>query len=155
MTILKIITFIILFIVGVAFITLYRNDGHLFDDPGVGKRLAVYMTSNSAKTSDDHVFPELRTPIFNVDAEKLFQRVLYAAGELGWTVAAHDSDNLNANLVVRSPMFLFEDDVFVQVKFVDMNNASLYVTSHSRMGKADFGANNGNIQKLLKAMISN
>ncbi len=137
MTVIKIIVLTLVFIVGVVFLTLYRNDAHLFDPPGFSKRLSTYLTTNVAETADDHVFPELRTPVFNAGADKLYQRVLYVAGKSGWTVAAHDSDNQNANFVVRSPMFLFEDDVFIQVQFVDMDHSSLYVRSSSRKGHAD------------------
>ena len=152
MTVIKIIIFAVLLIVGIVFFTLFRNDAHLFEAPGFGKRLVVYLTTNAAATADDHAFAELRTPTFNMTADKLYQRVLNAASKSGWTIAANDRDNQNANFFVRSPMFLFEDDVFVQVQFIDMNHSTLYISSNSRIGRADFAANNGNIQTLLEAI---
>jgi len=150
MTIVKIITFAIILLVGLVFFTLHRNNAHLFEAPGFSERLSVFMSTNVAETSDDHPFEELRTPVFSVDAQKLYQRVLYVAAESGWNVLAHDSDNQSANFVVRSPVFLFEDDVFVQVQFINMNESSLYVRSSSRSGRIDMAANSRNIQHLIR-----
>jgi len=152
MSIIKIIIYLVILIVGVTFFTLYRNDANLFEKPGFSKRLQVFLTTNEATTADDHPFTELRTPAFNVNAEKLYKRVLFAASESGWEIAAHDSDNQNANFVVRSRLFLLEDDVFVQVRFIDTSHSSLYVQSNSRVGRADLAANLGHIQTLLKAL---
>jgi len=152
MTVVKIIVLAIVLLVGLVFFTLQRNDANLFQAPGFYKRLSVYLTKNTAETADNHPFKELRTPVFSVSAEKLYRRVLYVAAESGWSILASDSDNLNANFVVRSPVFLFEDDVFVQVQFINMNESSLYVQSSSRSGKADFAANAGHIQALINGI---
>ena len=152
MTIIKIITFAMILVVGIVFFTLQRNDANLFQAPGIYKRLVTYLTTNTAETSDNHVFEELRTPVYNVSAEKLYKRVLYVAAESGWNVLANDSDNQNANFVVRTPVFLFEDDVYIQVKFIDMNESSLYVRSSSRTGRADLAANTGHIQTLINGI---
>jgi len=148
----KLITFVLVLIVGLVFFTLQRNDANLFQAPGFYKRLSVYLTTNVAETADNHPFEELRTPVFNVSAEKLYQRVLYVAAELGWSILASDGESLNANFAVRTPVFLFEDDVFVQVNFINMNESSLYIRSSSRTGKADFAANAGHIQALLNGI---
>ena len=84
MTIIKIIIFVMIVVVAIVFFTLQRNDANLFQAPGFEKRLVTYLTTNMAETSDDHAFPELRTPVYNVSAEKLYQRVLYVAAESGW-----------------------------------------------------------------------
>jgi len=149
MWLLKLILFVIVLVIGITFFTLYRNGANLFEEPGVTKRLGVFLKTHSASTSDNHDFSELRTPVFDVDDKKLYQRVLNAGSELGWGVIAHDSDALNANFVVRSPVFLFEDDVYVQVKPIDEKQSSLYVQSSSRTGRADFAANSGHIQLLI------
>ncbi|MBT8118925.1 MAG: DUF1499 domain-containing protein [Gammaproteobacteria bacterium] len=150
MTIIKIIAFITAVIVAIVFYTLHRNQANLFEEPGFYQRVTTFMTTNVAETADDHPFAELRTPVFNVDAEKLYQRVLYVAAEAGWNVLAHDRENLSANFVERTPVFLFEDDIFVQVKFVGRDESSLYVRSSSRNGSADLAANSGHIQTLIQ-----
>ena len=149
MSILKFIVVLIVLVAGIIFFTLYRNGAHLLDEPGIAKRLEVFLTVHSASTSDNHPFKELRTPVFDMDAEKLYQNLLTAGSELGWGVIAHDSDQHNANFVVRSPVFLFEDDVYVQIKPVGEGQSSLYMQSSSRTGRADFAANSGHIQELI------
>ena len=152
MTIIKIILVTMLLIVAIVFITLYRNEANLFEPPGFNKRLSVFFKSNTAVTSDDHQFAELRTPVFNLNAEELYNRVLDVAAESGWNIVAHDSENQDVNFIVLSPMFLFEDDVYVQVKFINMNQSSLYIQSSSRSGKADLAANSSHIQDLIKRL---
>jgi len=152
MTIIKIVVFTVVLIVGLVFFALYRNGANLFEEPGFNERLAVFLTTNSAQTADDHVFSELRTPVYDIDAETLYQSVLQAAVELGWEIHSHDRDNQNTNFVVYSPVFLFKDDVYVQVNYVDKNRSSLFIRSSSQVGRADFAANSGHIQELLKKL---
>ena len=149
MTVIKFVIFVFILIVGALFFTLYQNDANLFQEPGITKRLAVFLSTNIAVTADDHPFEELRTPVFNANAERLYKRVIFSASELGWKIIASDSDNQNANMVALTRLFLFEDDIFVQVKYVDMDHSSLYIRSSSRKGSADFASNSGNIQALI------
>lgn len=152
MTIIKFFLMLLIIAVGVTFFTLYRNDANLLQPPGVYKRLSIFMTTHTAHTADDHEFAELRTPVFDMGAEQLFQEVLVVGSELGWGVITHDSDELNANFIVRSPVFLFEDDVFVQVRSAGENRSSLFIESSSRNSGADFAANSGHIQLLVNAL---
>lgn len=151
MSLLKLIGAGVILTVCIIFFTLVRNGAHLLDPPGFTKRLAVYVSVNKAATMDDHPFAELRTPVFDMDAETLYHRMLDSANVLGWGFIAHDSDTYNANFVVRSPILLFEDDVYVQVKAISPTQSSLYVQSSSRAewSRADFASNAGNIQRLV------
>lgn len=149
MTVIKFVIFVFILIVGSLFLTLYQNDANLTQEPGIIKRLAVFLSTNTAVTADDHPFKELRTPVFNANTERLYNRVIFAGSELGWDIVSSDSDNQNANMVAHTRLFLFEDDIFVQVKFVDMDHSSLYIRSSSRKGSADFASNSGNIQALI------
>lgn len=152
MTIIKIILFAAVLAAGIVFFTLYKNGANLTQSPGVGERLQVFLTTNYAQTSENHKFEELQTPEFSMSAEKLYQRVLKAAAELGWEIIAHDSDNQNANFTVRSPVFLFEDDLYIQVQFISADESSLHVESKSRAGEVDFAANSGHIQELINKL---
>ena len=152
MFVIKFILYSVVLLIGLVIFTLYRNDANLFDAPGIQQRLTTFITSNVAETRDDHAFKELTTPVFNEPANLVYQRVIDAATELGWNVVTHDSDNQNASFIVRSPVFLYEDDVFVQVQFLDMNQSSLYINSSSRKGKGDLAANSSHIQRLLREM---
>jgi len=149
-TLLKIIVIVIVFVTMMVFFFFYRNQAHISQPPGTAKRLAVFFTVNSASTSDDPYFDELRTPVFVMDAEKLYQRVLNTGNGLGWGIIANDKDVRNVNFVVRTPVFLFEDDVYVEVKAIDESRSSLSIQSSSRTGKADFASNSGHIQTLVR-----
>jgi hypothetical protein len=151
-TILKTVVLVIVLVTVIIFYTLHRNGAHISQPPGVAKRLAVFFTVNSASTSDKPSFDELRTPVFAVGAEELYQQVLYNGSDLGWGILANDKDEHNVNFVVRSPVFLFEDDVYVEVEAVNENHSSLHIRSSSRTGNADLAANSGHIQKLVKKM---
>ena len=148
----KILLVLLLCLSGTLFFTLYKNDANLFQAPGFTQRLSVFLSSNTAATKDDHEFEELRTPVYKMSAEALYKRVILAGSKLGWQVAASDSDNQNANFVVLSPVFLYKDDVFVQVKFIDIDKSSLCIKSSSRKGRADLAANAGHIQVLLRGI---
>lgn len=152
MTLMKIVISIVVMAVGIVFFTLYKNDANLFQPPGFGKRLAIFLTTNAAEIKHDHPFEELRTPVYELDAETLYKRVTLAASQLGWKVLATDIENQNANFVAHSPVFLFEDDVYVQVQFIDMNRSSLFVQSSSRKGRADMAANSSHIQALIRKL---
>ena len=152
MTLIKILVGIVVLVVGIVFFTLHRNDANLFQSPGFGKRLTTFLTTKKAVTKDEHPFQELRTPIYQVDSETLYKQVTLAASQLGWKVLATDIENQNANFVAHSPVFLFEDDVYVQVKFINMNKSSLHVQSSSRKGRADLAANSSHIQALIKKL---
>lgn len=149
MVIIKFILIAVILVVVLTSFTLYSNNANLFQSPGIGQRLSVFLKTNVAETSDDHVLEELRTPVFDIDAELLQKRVLNAATTLRWDVVSQDSENQNMNMIVRSPVFLFEDDIFVQVQFIDSRKSSLYIRSSSRKGQADFAANAGHIQALI------
>lgn len=146
----KIFIVVLTCIVSVVFFTLVRNDANLFQAPGFNQRLLVFLSTNTAVTSDDPDFEELRTPIFNISADALYKRVVLAGSKLGWEVAASDSDNQDVHFIVLSRMFLFEDDVLVQVKFIDTDKSSLFVQSSSRKGLADLASNSGHIQALIE-----
>jgi len=154
MAIIKFILIVAILIVALVSFTLYSNDANLFQAPGVGQRLSIFLKTNIAETSDDPVLEELRTPIFDISAESLQKNVVKAAAALRWDVVAQDSENQNMTIIVRSPVFLFEDEVFVQVQFIDTQKSSLYIRSNSQKGRADFAANSGHIQSLI-AKIKN
>jgi len=152
MTIVKIVIFLVIFITGVISLTLLVNQANLFEAPGFTQRLKIFFTSNIAATAENHKLKELNTPVYQESAERLFRRVILAVSELGWDVVSHDSDNHYVNIIVRTRMFLFEDDMFVQVKVIDANNSYLYIESKSRQGRADLAANSGHIQELIKKL---
>jgi len=155
MTVIKFFFFLLFLSVVVLFATLYRNDANLFQEPGISERLKIFLTTNKAKIEDDHVLPELRTPVFQEDASRLFGRIVHEATEMGWTVSSTDRDNQQANFTVSSPIFLFKDDVFVQVKLEGMKRSTVYMESQSRTGNGDLAANSSHIQNMLRRLRTN
>ena len=152
MLFLKIIIFIIVFLFCMVSITLYANDANMFDEPGFGSRLNIFFGSNVAITADDHDLKELRPPVYQKSAERLYKELLLAASGLGWEIVSHDSDTMKISMIVRSRVFLFEDDVYVMVKAVSDDQSTLYAESRSRVGRADLGANSGHIQALMNSI---
>ena len=152
MWLIKTIVIVVVLLVGVSFFTLHRNGANLTDEPGFSKRLAIFLKTNTASTSDSPYLEELRTPVFDLPVEALYRKVLSAASDLRWSIVAHDSEKRTINIIVRSPVFLFEDDIYVEVKAVDAQQSSLYIESSSRKGGADLAANSGHIQKLISEL---
>ncbi len=145
------ITSVILLLV-LVFGTLIKNDAHLLQSPGFLTRTRIFLTSNVAETSDDPVLPELKTPVFPLTAQALYQRVLQSAIDLNWQIIDNNSETLTAQFIVQSVAFAFKDDILVRVVPVDNTHSALYLHSSSRVGKADFAANSAHIQALIKGI---
>jgi len=132
--------------------TLISNQARLMKPPGMVERLSVFLTQNTASTSDNHPFPELRTPFYEIEIERLFRRVKVAGNKLGWNIKHIDDENLKLAFEVVTPVFRFKDEVIVQVIYLNPDKSSLYIQSSSGTGRADFAANSGHIQTLLKTL---
>ena len=152
----KIVIAVIVIVVLIVIATLFKNHAPLFDPPGLKKRLAVYLTTNTAKTSDDHPFAELRTPVFDVGPDELYIAVKDAAIDLSWSILDSDDVEWRLDMAAKSHILLFVDDVKVEIKplgCIDgVTSTALQIHSHSRIGKADFAANADHVQQLVKAV---
>ena len=152
----KIVIALMVIIVLIVIATLFKNHAPLFDPPGLKKRLAVYLTTNTAKTSDDHPFPELRTPVFYTGPDELYIAVKDAAIDLGWSILDSDDVEWRLDMAAKSQILLFVDDVEVEIKplgCIDgVTSTALHIHSHSRLGKGDFAANQDHVQQLVKAV---
>ncbi len=136
--------------------TLLKNQARLLDPPGLKKRLAVYLTTNIAKTADEHAFPELSTPVFSSGPDELYIAVKDAAIDLGWAISDSNDVEWRLHLVAKTHFLLFMDDVQVELQPLGcrdgITSTALQIQSRSRVGKADFAANAGHIQRLVKAV---
>jgi len=130
--------------------TLIKNKARFFESPGLAERLSIYLTQHTAATSDNHAFPELRTPVFNMAAADLLNVVIEVVIELGWRIRQIDEEDLIMSVVITTPIFHFSDDLVVQVKSGKSGGSTLTIDSTSRKGKADFAANAGHIQILIQ-----
>ena len=153
---LTVIFSILVIIVLIITLTLFKNNARLFDPPGFSKRLAVYLTKNTAQTKDNHSFAELKTPVFAVGPDELYLAVLDAAIELGWSVLDTNDIDWTLALMVETHFLLFKDDVKVELRpqgcRQGIANTALEITSSSRIGSADFAANADHIQQLVKTV---
>jgi len=152
----KIVIAIIVIVILIVIATLFKNHAPLFDSPGLKKRLAVYLTANTAETSDDHPFAELRTPVFDVGPDALYIAVKDAAIDLSWSILDSDDVEWRLDMAAKTHFLLFVDDVKVEIKPLACKEGetktALHIHSHSRVGKADFAANADHIQQLVKAV---
>lgn len=152
----KIVIAIVVILVLIVIGTLLKNHAPLFEPPGLKKRLAVYLTTNAARTSDVHPFPELRTPVFDIEPDELYIAVKDAANDLGWSIMDSDDVEWRLDMVAKSPLLLFMDDVNVEIKpqacEEGETKTALHIRAHSRIGQADFAANADHIQQLVKAV---
>jgi hypothetical protein len=115
----KIVFAIIAVVVLLILATLLKNHAPLFDTPGPLKRLAVYFTTNTASTSDNHPFPELRTPVYTVGAAELYRDVKDAAISLGWSIIDSNDVEWRLDMVAKTHFLLFMDDVKVEIEPLD------------------------------------
>ncbi len=131
---------------------LLRNRVLLSAPPGFGSRLGAYLTTNVAETRDDHVFPELRTRTFEVNANTLLRMIEQACADLGWRGVQIDAQNSSVLAEVRTPLLGFTDDLRARVEAAGEQAARLHVVSRSRVGRGDLGANQRHIMDLLSAV---
>ena len=154
----SIILFLVIAVCLLLSLTLFRNQAHVFTRPGVVERLKVYLTQNSAQTAAQPLFPELRSGDFQASAQTLYNAVQSALLKLGWTFSLvdenHHGDEYRIHAVVTTALFKFKDDVMILIHHQRCQHGHLYslldISSKSRVGKADFAANAGHIQRLLQ-----
>jgi uncharacterized protein (DUF1499 family) len=150
----KIVLAVIVVVLLLVTATLFKNHARLFDPPGLKKRLAVYLTTNIAQTADDHPFPELRTPLFDVGPDELYDAVKEAAIQLGWSILDSDDMEWRLHLAAKTHFLLFVDDVRVEIRPQlcedGVTRNALHIRSQSRLGSADFAANADHVQQLVK-----
>ena len=130
------------------------NRPALLEPPGLGQRLATYLTTNVAITEQESQFPELSPPTFPVPPARLFDAVKQACQELGWQIVAAEPDQGSLAAVVTTRLWRFKDDVRMQVSGIPRGESVLHVRSASRVGKGDLGANGRHILDLVAQVRS-
>ncbi len=128
--------------------TLFRNRAPLLDPPGPLERLRIYLTTHVAETADDHPFPELRTPVFGMPADTLYDRARAAGLALGWRLETASETERRLHFVVRTRWLGFRDDVYVQAVALDDGRSALRMRAASRVGRGDFGQNAAHVRAL-------
>ena len=144
---------ITLVILGIMFViaSLVSNEVSWNDAPGFAARLQIYLTTNVAETSEHSAFPELRTRHFQAPPAEMLTHVRTAIQALGWTVTAEAMGPPRISAVVTTPWLRFKDDVIVSIK-PSGSGSAVHVTSRSRIGKGDLGANAHHIRRLYRQL---
>ena len=139
-------------VVAVVFGALYMNRAPLFDAPGFGVRMGLYLRSNVAETSSESTFPELSPVLVRGNSQSALRAVMRAAVELGWREVTLDEDAELVRATVVSSLFRFSDDVRVSVSAQQSGHTVIRVRSASRVGRGDLGANAYHIMQLRNAL---
>jgi len=150
----KIVLVLVLLAVAMSGVAIVRNGVPLVEKPGLGKRLLVYLSRNTAETRPDHDWPELRTRMYPLTADELLDRAERTVERLGWKVVEKDESGRTLHAVVATPWLRFKDDVVIRLEDRADQGAALDVTSKSRIGRADYGANVSHVIELYRALES-
>ncbi len=126
------------------------NRAPLFDPPGPLARLKAYLTSNRAELSPRTAWVSLRSPSLTGDEAAVRRRVLGAMQALGWERVRDQGGWLRAEVV--TPMLHFRDDVRLRLEPAGARRFLLVGESASRIGKADFAANERHLRELLSRL---
>ena len=129
----------------VAFETLKRPD-----TPNTYLVLPAGMTSTAQ--------PDESSPVYGEAAQALYQRLkALASSKERWTIAAHDDQEMQLEIVAATKLLKFKDDVSIRVIPAKdgAQTAELAVYSRSRLGKYDFKANEKRVQTLLSELKGN
>jgi len=128
---------------------LLLNRPPLFDEPGVLPRLKTYLTQNVAQTAPDHPFPELRTPVLKIDENRFPTVVAACMHSLGWRNVHEEAGVVKGEVVTR--LLRFTDDVEVSWQAAN-EGLAVHLRAASRVGKADFAANQRHLSRLLSCL---
>ena len=120
--------------------------------PGPVERAVVYLTMNSARTRPGHDFPELRTRSYKPSRDEMFDRIERVMTAMGWKLQRADRSEYAIDAVVSTPLLGFKDDVHVTLEPGADKGTLVDVSSHSRVGRGDFGANIAHIMALYDAL---
>lgn len=129
-----------------------KNKVPLLEPPGPVKRLRVYLSTHRVETRVDHEFPELRTRTYALPPAEMFERVRKAVDLLGWETAAADERAYTIHAVVATPWLGFKDDVRIRLEQSPDEATAVHISSQSRVGSADFGANVAHVLALDGAL---
>lgn len=119
--------------------------------PGFAVRLKTYLGAHHVVTAPDSPFPELRGSAYAVTPDALYAAVRAGVSALGWRLLSEDAARRRLHAVVSSRIWRFKDDVMIDIG-VAPGGARLNISSQSRIGRGDLGANLRHILDLQAAV---
>jgi len=138
---------VIYLVLGVS--TIIKNGTSITDNPGTLSRLKTFLSSNTASTAPNHDYPELITREYVLSKKELEDKVIEVAKKLDYSLETQSGDEIH--LIVTTKLVKYKDDVKVTITDSE-KGSTLNMSSQSRKGRADFGANIANITRLIKAI---
>ncbi len=125
------------------------NHAPLFAPPGPLARLKVYLSRHRASLTPDHPWPSLRSPLWHDGSAPDPRALADAMRALGWEAVREDAGWVHAQVV--TPWLHFRDDV--RARMIPYRDGwSVEAISESRLGKADFGANEYHLRMLRESL---
>lgn len=151
MMLLRVVLGIVLLGVGLIIAAIIANRVPLTAPPGLALRLKTYLTCHHVATAPDSAFPELRGGDYAVMPDALYAAVRASVSGLGWRLVSEDAAQRRLHAIVSSRLWRFKDDVVVTVTATS-DGARLNVSSRSRVGRGDLGANLRHVLDLNTAL---
>ena len=139
--------------------TVMKNGTSITDNPGTLNRLKLFFSINTASTSENSQFPELKPRHYQLKDEETIQsfskKVVQRAESLGYVYSEQSSDDQTLHFTITTQLFKFVDDLKITIEQDEKSETqSVIVNAHSssRTGRADFGANIANIKKFFASL---
>lgn len=156
MKILAAIFLLLLAYCSISIATIIKNGVSLNSEPGMVARLKIFLSTHKAETANNASFNELRTPIYQASVDQALEAIKLVAEKKGWVVEPTASKSAlkpnTLHYVVTTKLLRFKDDIKISTEAINTNQVAIHVTSESRVGKADFGANLSHIIQLINEL---
>jgi uncharacterized protein (DUF1499 family) len=94
------------------------------------------------------LYPELDSPRFTQEPDKIFDRALALVRQQGWNIINADEANFRIEAVATTPVLKLLDDVVIEVR-PEPDGSSFHMRSKSRIGTNDLGTNHKRIKAFL------
>jgi hypothetical protein len=120
----------------------------LTDAPGVGTRLARYLTGAPVQTARYSAYPELRMKDFPRPREEVFEAAVSAVNALGWEISAVSSEGFRLQARAAYPIPEIKGRITVEVRQTEDGLSALFVRSDTSGPWPDFGSNTKRIMEL-------
>lgn len=111
------------------------------------------LTQNRAFTDDEAADPRLRGRSYAIPFAQVWDAALQIARQTrGWTVTESDPRAGEIVAEARTRLWKFTDDVWIRISLDEDAQTRVDLTSASRKGGADLGANARRIARFLHAL---
>ena len=118
------------------------------DPPGFTTRLQHYLMTNVAETAHESLYPELDIREYRYPTDQLFSLLKASVDKLGWEIDSQCDQAYTLHVVATTPLFGYQDDIYIRLLPVMEERNHLYIRSSSRKGRGDLGTNTRHILDL-------